>query len=257
MNPCRTPRPRVIPVLLLKGDLLYKTVRFRNAKYVGDPRIAVKIFNDKGADELVLLDITATIEGRKPNFKLIEEIAGECFMPMAYGGGIREIDDVRTILKLGVEKVVLNTAAVENPGFVAEAARINGSSSVVVSIDVKRDILGRYRVYTRSGTQKTSLDPVSFAERIARSGAGEIIINSIDRDGTCEGYDLFLTRSVADAVDVPVVACGGAGSVDDLKIVIRDARASAAAAGSLFVFQGPHRAVLITFPEEELKVLFG
>lgn len=253
----RTPRPRVIPVLLLKENLLYKTVRFRNPVYVGDPRIAVKIFNDKGADEIVLLDITATVEQRKPNFKLIGEIAGECFMPMAYGGGVRDLEDVRTILKLGVEKVVINTAVVEQPGFVAKAARIHGSSSVVVSIDVRRDLLGRYRVYTRSGTRKTGLDPVTFARRVAEEGAGEILINSIELDGTMKGYDLALIRSVTDAVDVPVVACGGAGSVDDLKMVVRDARASAAAAGSLFVFQGPHRAVLITYPTEELEVAFG
>ncbi|HYM37644.1 MAG TPA: AglZ/HisF2 family acetamidino modification protein [Nitrospiraceae bacterium] len=256
-NLLRTPRPRVIPVLLLKENVLYKTVRFRNATYVGDPRIAVKIFNDKGADEIVLLDIAATCERRKPNFKLIGEIAGECFMPMAYGGGVREIDDVRTILKLGVEKVVINTAAVENPGFVTEAARINGSSSVVVSIDARRTLFGRYRVCTHAGTRRTSLDPVAFARRMAEAGAGEILINSIDRDGTLKGYDLSLTRSVADAVDVPVVACGGAGSVEDFRTVFRETPASAAAAGSFFVFQGPHRAVLITYPTEELEVLFG
>jgi cyclase len=249
------PRPRVIPVLLLKENLLYKTVRFGNPTYVGDPRIAVKIFNDKGADEIVLLDIAATRERRRPNFKLIGEIAGECFMPVAYGGGIRDIGDVRAVLKLGVEKVVLNTAAVENPGLVSEAARINGSSSVVVSIDAKRDLFGRYRVFTHAGARKTGLDPVALAKRAAEAGAGEIIINSIDRDGTQKGYDLPLTRSVAEAVDVPVVACGGAGSVGDFKAAFREARASAAAAGSFFVFQGPHRAVLITYPVEEFEVL--
>ena len=256
-DPRRTPRPRVIPVLLLKEGLLYKTVKFRNPSYVGDPRIAVKIFNDKGADEIVLLDITATVERRRPDFKLIGEIAGECFMPMAYGGGIRDLEDVRTVLKLGVEKVVINTAAVENPGFVSEAARINGSSSVVVSIDVTRDLFGRSRVYTRSGTRKTGLDPVAFARRVAEEGAGEIILNSIDRDGTFRGYDAALIQSVAGAVDIPVVACGGAGSVDDLRTVVRDTQASAAAAGSLFVFQGPHRAVLITYPTEELEASLG
>jgi len=250
-----TPRPRVIPVLLLKEQMLCKTVRFRDATYVGDPRIAVKIFNDKGADEVILLDITATRERRKPDFKLIGEIAGECFMPMAYGGGIRDIEDVRTILKLGVEKVVINTAAVENPGFVTEAARINGSSSVVVSIDARRTLFGRYRVCTHAGSRKTAFDPVAFAKRMAEAGAGEILINAIDRDGTMQGYDLPLTRSVAEAVDVPVVACGGAGSVGDFRAVFRETHASAAAAGSFFVFQGPHRAVLITYPTEELEVL--
>ena len=256
-TPPKPSRPRIIPVLLLKENLLHKTVRFRNPTYVGDPRIAVKIFNDKGADEIVLLDIAATCERRKPNFKLIGEIAGECFMPMAYGGGVREIEDVRAVLKLGVEKVVLNTAAVENPGFISEAARINGSSSVVVSIDARRDLFGRYRVYTHSGTRNTGLDPVALARRVAEAGAGEIILNSIDRDGTRKGYDLSLTRSVADAVDVPVVACGGAGSIEDFRTVLRETHASAAAAGSFFVFQGPHRAVLITYPMEELEVSVG
>lgn len=254
----RRHRPRAVPVLLLKGGLLYKTVKFKNAKYVGDPRIAVKIFNDKGADELILLDITATPEGRRPDFKLIEEIAGECFMPLAYGGGIRTIEDAQTIFKIGVEKIVLNTYAVETPAFVTEAARINGSSSVVICIDAKRDALGRYRVCTRSGTQRTGLEPVSFAKQMEAAGAGEIIINSVDRDGTGEGYDLALTRSVADAVKIPVVACGGAGRVEHLRMAVREAGASAAAAGSLFVFQGPHRAVLITFPDdEELEALFA
>jgi len=252
-----TPRPRVIPVLLLKEQMLCKTVRFRDSTYVGDPRIAVKIFNDKGADEVILLDITATRERRKPDFKLIGEIAGECFMPMAYGGGVRDLEDVRTILKLGVEKVVINTAAVENPDFVTEAARINGSSSVVVSIDARRTLFGRYRVCTHAGSRKTALEPVAFAKRMAGAGAGEILINAIDRDGTMQGYDLPLTRSVADAVDIPVVACGGAGSIGDFRAVFRETRASAAAAGSFFVFQGPHRAVLITYPTEELEVLCG
>ena len=254
----RKHRPRAVPVLLLKGGLLYKTVKFKNPKYVGDPRIAVKLFNDKGADELILLDIAATQEGRRPDFKLIEEIAGECFMPLAYGGGIRNLEDVQTIFKSGVEKIVINTYAMENPGFVAEASRINGSSSVVVCIDAKRDVFGRYQVYTRSGTQRTGVAPASFARQMAAEGAGEIIINSIDRDGTGEGYDLALTRSVTTAVDVPVVACGGAGTIEHLRTAVHEAGASAAAAGSLFVFQGPHRAVLITFPDdEELKKLFA
>lgn len=256
---CRRMRPRAIPVLLLRRDeLLYKTVRFKDPKYVGDPRIAVKIFNDKGADEIVLLDIEATPNGRQPNFALIEEIAGEAFMPLAYGGGIRNEDDVRTILSLGVEKVVINTYAVEDPWFISRASEVNGAQSIVVSIDAKKSMFGGYRIFTRGGRTKTKLDPVTLAKRAADAGAGEIMINSIDRDGTFSGYDTDLIRSVADAVDVPVIACGGAGSLEDLADAVKLGHASAVAAGSFFVFQRPHRAVLITLPDDQaLYAAFG
>lgn len=254
----RVHRPRVMPVLLLKGDLLYKTVKFKEPKYVGDPRIAVKIFNDKGADEIVLLDIDATPQRKKPNFALIEEIASEAFMPMAYGGGVRSTEDVRTLLTLGVEKVIVNTAAEESPDLITEASRAAGSQSVVGGMDVKRDMFGRYRVLTQCGKRKTGHDPVAYAKRLEQAGAGEILLNSIDRDGTFAGFDLPLVRKVADAVEVPVVACGGAGKLEDVRAVVREGQASAAAAGSIFVFQGPHRAVLIKFPgDDELRALFG
>lgn len=253
----RVHRPRVMPVLLLKGDLLYKTVKFKEPKYVGDPRIAVKIFNDKGADEIVLLDIDATPQRKTPNFALIEEIASEAFMPMAYGGGIRSKDDVRTLLALGVEKVIINTAAEESPNLITEASRAAGSQSVVGGIDVRRDIFSRYRVVTHCGKRKTGHDPKTYAKRLAEAGAGEILLNSIDRDGTFSGFDLPLVQEVADAVDIPVVACGGAGKLEDVRAVVREGQASAAAAGSIFVFQGPHRAVLIKFPgDDELRALF-
>jgi cyclase len=246
----RKHRPRVIPVLLLKGDLLYKSVQFKDLKYVGDPRIAVKIFNDKGCDELVLLDITATNERRRPNFELIEEIASEAFMPVAYGGGVHTQEDFAQIIRLGVEKVTLCTQAAQDPGFVAEAARIHGAQSVVVCIDVKRNWMGKAQVMTHSGTRAAKPGVAEFAQAMAAAGAGEIIINSIDRDGTFKGYDIPLIRQVASAVDVPVIACGGAGSLEHLVQAVHDGGASAAAAGSIFVFQGPHRAVLITFPDE-------
>jgi cyclase len=247
----RRMRPRAIPVLLLRGDLLlYKTVKFKEPRYVGDPRIAVKIFNDKGADEIVLLDIEATPKRRQPNFALIEEIAGEAFMPMAYGGGIRDQEAVRTILSLGVEKVIINTHAVENPDFITEAAAVNGAQSIVVSIDAKKTLFGGWRVFTRGGREKTKFDPVALAKRAVEAGAGEILINSIDRDGTFAGYDVQLVRSVADGVDVPVIACGGAGSLEDLARAVNEGHASAVAAGSFFVFQRPHRAVLITLPDD-------
>lgn len=247
----RRMRPRVIPVLLLRGDeLLYKTVKFKEPRYVGDPRIAVKIFNDKGADEIVLLDIEATPEHWQPKFGLIEEIAGEAFMPMAYGGGIRKQEDVRTVLSLGVEKVVINTHAAENPDFIAEAASVNGAQSIVVSIDARKTLFGGYRVFTHGGRAKTKFNPVTLAKRAVGAGAGEILINSIDQDGTFGGYDIALVRSVADAVDVPLIACGGAGNLDDLARAVNDGHASAVAAGSFFVFQRPHRAVLITLPDD-------
>jgi cyclase len=255
--PASVHRPRLIPALLIMNGLLYKTVRFKAPRYVGDPRIAVKIFNDKCADELVLLDIRATLESRAPDFKLIEEIAGECFMPMAYGGGVRDIETAHRLFGLGVEKVMLNSAAVENPALITELAERFGAQSIVAAIDVKRDWLQRPRVVTHSGTRRSSLTPAEWARRLEALGAGEILVNSVDRDGTFQGYDLALVKDIARAVQVPVVACGGAGKVQDCVRVVREAGASAAAAGSIFVFQGVHRAVLISFPPEPaLDALF-
>jgi imidazole glycerol-phosphate synthase subunit HisF len=242
-------RPRVIPALLLIDGLLYKTVRFKAPKYVGDPRIAVKIFNDKCADEIVVLDVRASVQGRAPDLRLIEEIAGECFMPMAYGGGVRDVDTASRLFSLGVEKVIVNSAAVANPNLVRELSQRFGAQSVVAAIDVKRDWLKRPRVVTHSATRRADLEPLQWARRLEELGAGEILLNSVDRDGTFQGYDLPLVKEVAQAVSVPVVACGGAGKVEDCVRVVR-AGASAAAAGSIFVFQGVHRAVLISFPSE-------
>lgn len=243
-------RPRIIPCLLLRNTGLVKTVRFKDPTYLGDPRNIVKIFNDKDADELVLLDITATIDGRGPNFELIEEIASECFMPMGYGGGVATAEQAKRLVSLGIEKVVFNAAAVENPKALTQAAEILGSQSVVASIDVKKAGLfgGRYEVFTRGGTRGTKLDPVDHARSVQAAGAGEILLNSIDQDGTMKGYDLTLIKQVTEAVTIPVVACGGAGTVDDLARAVKTGGASAASAGSLFVFQGRHRAVLISFP---------
>ncbi len=243
-------RPRVIPALLLKGQGLVKTVKFKDPKYLGDPINIVRIFNDKEVDELIFLDITATNEKRRPPFEALSKITSECFMPLGYGGGIRSLEDVRTLLGLGVEKVILNTAAVEMPELVTEAAAYAGSQAVVISIDVKRSLLGKYEVFTHSGLQGTGLDVVRHAQEMERRGAGELFVNSIDRDGTMQGYDLDLVRRVAQAVNIPVVACGGAGKVEHLAEAIR-AGASAAAAGSMFVFQGPLRGVLISYPSQE------
>jgi len=227
-----------------------KTERFREETYLGDPVNAIRIFNEKGVDEIVLLDIGATPSGKTPDLGLIREIVSEAFVPLCYGGGVTTTDQMRTLFRAGVEKVAVNTQALEEPGFVRAAAESLGSSSVIVSIDCGRDWRGKRCTFSRGGRRKHAIDPVSHAVRMATEGAGEIFLNSIDRDGTMMGYDLELVREVSEAVDVPVVACGGAGSVDDLGKVVLDAGASAAAAGSLFVFYGRLRAVLITFPEE-------
>jgi imidazole glycerol-phosphate synthase subunit HisF len=241
-------KTRVIPCLLLKNEGLVKTVQFKHPKYVGDPINAVKIFNEKEVDELVFLDTTATIENRKPPLKPISEIATECFMPFCYGGGIRSIEDIAELFKLGVEKVSLNSYAVENPALISRAARMFGNQSIVVSIDVKKTLFGKYRVFTQGGRKASKHDPVEFAVRMQEAGAGELFLNSIDRDGTMQGYDLDLIKRVSEAVSIPVIACGGAGSLDDFAAAVKQGGASAVSAGSLFVFQGRHRAVLITYP---------
>ncbi|MFO7256967.1 MAG: AglZ/HisF2 family acetamidino modification protein [Bacteroidota bacterium] len=241
-------RTRIIPCLLLKGQGLVKTIKFQSPTYIGDPINAVKIFNDKEVDELVFLDITATLENRPPNFKLLRQITDECFMPLAYGGGIRSIDQIAQLLKAGIEKVIINSAAYLDQRFLAEAVRIFGSSTIVVSIDVKKKLLGKHVVYIKSGTYATKEDPVAYAKRIEELGAGEILLNSINADGTMKGYDLSLIRAVSHNVSIPVVACGGAGSIQDLRLA-KEAGASAVAAGSMFVFQGPNRAVLISYPQ--------
>ena len=246
-------RPRVIPCLLLKNEGLVKTVKFKDPKYLGDPINIVRIFNDKEVDELVFLDITATVENRRPNFDLLGKITSECFMPLGYGGGIREMEDVKKLLSIGVEKLVFNTSAVENPSLIRAAADHAGSQAVVISMDVKKTLFGKDEIFTRAGRKSTGLDPVKFAVDMEKQGAGEIFVNSIDRDGTMQGYDLDLVRRVADSVTVPVVACGGAGNIGHLAEAVK-AGASAAAAGSMFVFQGPLRGVLISYPaQDELK----
>lgn len=246
-------RVRIIPVLLLQNDGLVKSLRFKNYKYVGDPINAVRIFNDKEVDEIVLLDISATKEKRPPSIHRIKDIASEAFMPLGYGGGITKIDEIKELITAGVEKVVLNTSAVTTRSLIPEAAKWVGSQSIVVSIDVKKNWLGKYKIYTHNGTKNTDLDPVSFAKQVEDAGAGELFLNSIDRDGTFEGYDLDLIKQVSSRVNIPVVAIGGAGSLQDFKLAI-DHGASAAAAGSFFVFQRPHRAVLISYPiQQELR----
>ena len=241
-------RHRVIPCLLLQKGGLVKTVKFRNPTYVGDPINAIRIFNDKEVDELMLLDIRASRDRQPPQFDLVADVAKECFMPLAYGGGIRDVGTVGRLFSIGVEKVALNTCAVEQPAVVEQAARAFGSQSIIVSIDAKRRLFGGYEAWVRGATRRAGLDPVLLAKKMEALGAGEILLNSIDRDGTGIGYDLWLLKAVSQAVDVPVVACGGAGKLDDFAQAVKRGGASAVAAGSMFVFQGPHRAVLITYP---------
>jgi cyclase len=245
-------RSRVIPVLLLSGHGLVKTQKFKDPVYIGDPVNAVRIFSEKEADELVLLDIGASLEKREPNYELIAEIGGECLMPMAYGGGITSLDQVRKLIRSGVEKVIINSFAATDPGLITEAAKVFGSQAVVGGIDVRRTLLQGMRVLTHSGSVDSRNDPVTQARRLVGAGAGEILLNSIDRDGTMTGYDLPLVKAIADAVDVPVVACGGAGTPQHLAEAI-GAGASAAAAGSMFVFHGKKRAVLINYSNQILS----
>ncbi len=249
---------RVMPCLLLRRRGLVKTVRFRDPQYVGDPINTVRIFNEKEVDELIFLDIRATLDAQPPQFELLGEIADECFMPFTYGGGLRTLVDIERVLKRGAEKVALNTIAHEDPELVRAAARRFGSQSIVASIDASRGALGRYRVLTRGGSAKTGEDPVACARRMEDLGAGEILLTAIDRDGTMEGYDLELTSRVTQAIHLPVIACGGAGKVGDFVQAVREAGASAVAAGSMVVYQGRNRAVLVNFPEKrELKLALG
>ncbi len=240
---------RVIPCLLLSNGGLVKTKKFKNGVYVGDPINAVRIFNEKEVDELVLLDIRASLENRGPNFELLKEIASECFIPLAYGGGITSIDDIKTLLRLGIEKVVLNTILTRDPSFVREAVTKFGSQAITASIDVRRKMFGRLEVMTLAGTEATGLDPVSVAIKAEELGVGEILLTSIDLEGSMNGYDLNLLAKVSQSVNVPVIASGGAGKLEDFRAAVREGNASAVSAGSMFVFYGPHRAVLINYPQ--------
>lgn len=241
-------RTRIIPILLLKNRGLYKTRKFKNEVYLGDPINAVRIFNDKEVDELAFLDISAARDGKEPCIETLKDIAGECFMPLSYGGGIKSIEMAREILAIGFEKIIVNSAAWTNKDLVTQLSSHFGSSSVVGSIDVKRNWMGREHVMIHGGVEKVALSPEEWAQELERRGVGEILINSIDRDGEMTGYDLDLVRRVSRAVSVPVIAAGGASSVADFKTAVTEAEASAVAAGAMFVFQGKHRAVLITYP---------
>jgi len=247
-------RPRIIPVLLLRNNVLVKTVAFKNEKYIGDPINAVHIFNDLRADELVFLDIDATSENRTIDTDFVKQVGEEADMPFAVGGGIRTLDDIRRIIAAGAEKAVLGTAAVTDPELVKRASEAFGSSTISVCIDVKKKFLGGKVVWTHGGKKSTSLSPVGFAKQMEANGAGEIIIQSIDRDGCMNGYDIDLIRSISEAVTIPVVALGGAATPDDLRSAWKQGYANGLAAGSLFVYQSTRRGVLINYPEKGTMV---
>jgi cyclase len=250
-------RPRIIPVLLLKNLGLVKSVRFNKHRYIGDPINAVKIFNDKKADELVFLDINASKENRLISLEFVHKVGDEANMPFAVGGGIKTIKDIRSILENGAEKVVINTTAFINPEFIKEAVNAFGSSTIVVCLDVKKNLYGKYQLVYRHGEKKAKDNLLKFAQKMEEFGAGEIIIQSIGRDGTYEGYDIELIKLISRAVTVPVVALGGASKYDDFTLAVNEGFASAVAAGSLFVYHGPRRAVLISFPtRDEIKNIF-
>lgn len=243
-------RPRIIPVLLIDDRDLIKTINFKKPTYLGDPVNALKIFNRKGIDEMAVLDISASKKGLEPDFELLTDMASEAFMPLSYGGGIKTLDQVRKLLAIGYEKVVLNTSLVEDEQLVKDAVALAGSQSVVASIDAKV-VNGQYKCVICDGTKVIDMSPVELAKHAEELGVGEIFLNSIDCDGMMEGYDIDLVNQVVNAVDIPVTACGGAGGISDLKDVIENGHAHAAAGGSMFVYYGRLKAVLITAPTEE------
>lgn len=243
-------RTRIIPVLLLRNESLVKTVRFGKFTYVGDPCNTLRIFNELEVDELLFLDITATRERRGPNLKVLADIANECFMPLGYGGGVRTLDQAKSIFDIGFEKIAVNTYAVEHPEFMTELAKYYGNQAVIASIDIKKGFLGKNWVQTYSGRHRTILDPVAWAKELESRGAGEILLTAIDREGTWSGFDLELVNSVADAVSIPVIAHGGAGTLAHIGEVVRQAGASAVALGSMVVFQKKGMGVLVNFPEK-------
>lgn len=243
-------RPRIIPSLLLHNKGLVKTVNFNSPKYVGDPINAVRIFNEKQVDELAFFDIDATVLNKEPDYVLIEKLALQSRMPLCYGGGVKTIDQAHKIFTLGIEKIALSSAVIQNPQLVTQIADRVGSQSVIVVLDVKKKLLGGYEIYTHNGKISTGINPLSFAKKMEQLGAGEIILNSIDQDGLMKGYDLNLIDKIADTLSIPLTVLGGAGSLSDMEKVIYKHGVIGVAAGSLFVFKGPYKAVLINYPNQ-------
>lgn len=251
-------RNRVIPCLLLEGHKLVKTVEFSNSSYVGDPINAVKIFNEKEVDELIILDISASKRNTGPDFDYIQQLASECFMPVCYGGGISTMAEVERLFMCGIEKISINRAAFNNPVLISEIAQRYGAQSLVGAIDVKKTWLSGYKIWNYMSGKFERQTPIEWATKLTQLGAGEILVYDVSRDGTFKGFDLELSQSIARSVPVPVITCGGASSVENCRDAVLLGGASAAAAGSLFVYKGPHRAVLINYPEPKiLRNLFN
>lgn len=243
-------RPRIIPSLLIHDNGLVKTINFKNPKYVGDPINAVKIFNEKAVDELAVFDIDATVLGKEPNYSLIERLASQSMMPLCYGGGVKTVEQAQRIFSLGIEKIALSSAVLQNPKLITEISDRVGAQSVIVVLDVRKKLLGGYEVYTHNGKKATGINPFKFVEEAQKLGAGEIVINSIDKDGVMKGYDLDLIAKVREKISLPMTVLGGAGSLLDIEKVIDVHGVIGVAAGSLFVFKGPYKAVLINYPTQ-------
>lgn len=241
---------RIIPCLLLQNGALVKTLRFKNPKYVGDPINAIKIFNEKEVDELIVLDIEATNAEKDPDFSLIENIASECFMPLCYGGGVRTLEHAKKLFSLGIEKISLQSMILEDMSFLTRLSQLYGSQSIVASVDIKRNWLNHPKLYSSCRKETLNIEWIEFLHKIEKAGAGEIVINSVNADGTRQGMDIELIKLASKNVSIPVIAMGGAGSLQDIKLAIQ-AGASAVAAGAYFIFYGPHRAVLINYPDSK------
>lgn len=248
-------RPRIIPSLLLHDKGLVKTVNFKLQKYIGDPINAVRIFNEKEVDELAIFDIDATVLNKEPDYNLIEKLANQSRMPLCYGGGVKTVEQAQKIFGLGIEKIALSSAAIQNPHLITDIADRVGSQSVIVVLDIKKKLLGGYEVCTHNGKKSTGINPFNLANEIEKLGAGEIIINSIDQDGMMKGYDINLIDKIAETISIPMTVLGGAGSISDLQKVINKHGVIGVAAGSLFVFKGVYKAVLINYPSREEKDL--
>tara|TARA_R110001632_G_scaffold63318_2_gene151365 strand:+ start:17038 stop:17802 length:765 start_codon:yes stop_codon:yes gene_type:complete len=240
---------RVIPCLLLKDESLVKTVNFKKPGYIGDPVNTAKIFNELEVDELVVLDITATNNKRPPNFRILSELANECFMPLAYGGGIRSFKDAKKMFQIGIEKVIINSYAYENPNFITKLSEHFGNQAVVVSLDVKKNIFGKYELYSHSGKKKQKKDIIAWVKELEVLGAGEILLTAIHQEGTWKGFDINLIEKISNAVNIPVIANGGASSIDDIKMVTKMGKASAISIGSMVVYQSQGMGVLVNFPD--------
>lgn len=245
------PHPRIIPILLLSNKGLYKTTKYKNPIYVGDPLNTLKIFNEKEADEIIIIDISASKQKKEPDFKYLEEIVSECFMPICYGGGIKTLSHIKQLFEIGIEKITLNSILLKDPQLVKQAVEIYGSQSIVGVVDINKSVFGKFYLYdyqTKKKVKKNIFEYIKFLEEL---GIGELLINFVHKENTSSGYEIELTKKISQIVTIPIIANGGVGCFEDLKKGINVGNASAAAAGSFFVFQGPHKAVLITYPKYE------